>query len=190
MRISVVKLTIALFSLIVGISSAYLVRLVYSNPVTSPVKIAQTELPSPASVTPSATTIEEEWEYLIKADVCLNPTINLPDFVPSLKKDEPHAVDFLIRHIPDRQLTNVHVAPYGMALRGEVAIYCLQDSWNKPWYRLKKEYGDRVKRILASEPGRYQSYLQSIIKSPKGSKEMMALWRTYYESRTSSAAQN
>lgn len=195
MKVSAIKLAVALCAFLIGISSAYLVWLVHSSPAIDPVKIDETEFLCPTSAIPPAvqnrgTTIEEEWEYLIKAEVCLNPEVNLADFVPSLKKDEAHAVAFLISHIPDRQPTKAHVAPYGEALRGELAIYCLQDSWHMPWYELKKEYGDRVKSILANHPEWYQSYLQSIIKSPKGSKEMMALWKNYYERRISSAAEN
>jgi hypothetical protein len=186
MKGTVIKLAVALLTFGVGVGVAYCAWIFRSDPQIDPVALPSSEPPTPSREFArggKATTIEEDWELLKTADVCLNPMTDLLDYFPSLKSDEPRAVAFLIGHVHDRELTNVHVAPFGMALRGEVAVYCLSESLDMPWYKLKTEYDEGLERIIANNPGRSQDYLQSIIKSPKRSQELMAAWGEYYATR-------
>jgi hypothetical protein len=186
MKGTMIKLAIALLTFGVGVGVAYSVWILRSDPQIDPVATPAREPPTPSAEFARggrATTIEEEWESVKTADICLNPMTDLLDSFPSLKRDEPRAVAFLISHIPDRERTNVHVAPLGMALRGEVAVYCLSQSLEMPWYKLKREYDEGLERVIAVNPGASQDYLQNIIKSRRRSKELMAAWGEYYAAR-------
>ena len=185
------KILAAAFSFAVGTGCAYLAWLVYSRPSVAPPQASLAASP-PAQALPSPETehiessIEKDWEGLMKVDACLsNEMFDLLDALPSLKSDEPKAVAFLISRIPKTKRTRLHVSPYGMALEGEVALYCLQDALGVPWYELKEEYEAQVKSILANHWEKYQAFLQGKIRNPRGSKELMALWKSYYESQGS-----
>jgi hypothetical protein len=165
---------------------------IYSRPSIPPLDLSSPEsfpvqTASSSATEDQETTIEEDWQNLMKAKGCLvDPRFQLLNYLPSFKSDERKAVAFLISRIPESRGTRIHVSPYGPALEGEVAIYCLQDAFDMPWYKLKPEYASQVEKSLSAEyPNDYQSLLQRKIKSPKQSKELMDLWKSYYENRVS-----
>lgn len=210
MRRSIIKIAVALLTFVVGVLSAYFVWLNRARPTprqtTHEVEVSK---PAPARPAPAATPaeqkaipIEEGWARLTTAEFCFfgmnmyspgeedeDPSayseiggIFRPDgWMPSLKTDERAGVEFLIRQIPDRSVTKAHVDPLGMALKGELAVYCLQHIMKLNWYELKPDYETQLKRAVARDPGQSQSVLQRIIRSRSGSKELMKLWASRYE---------
>ena len=191
------KILAAVVTFTFGVSCAYLVQVIYSRPSIAPLDLSTPEFFPARTASFSATeyqetTIEEDWQNLMKAKGCLvDPRFQLLNYLSSFKSDERKAVAFLISRIPESRGTQIHVSPFGLALEGEVAIYCLQDAFDMPWYMLKPEYASQVKKSLSAEyPNDYQSLLQRKIKSPKRSKELMDSWKKYYEGRVSSGLGN
>ena len=148
-----------------------------------------------------AVSIKEEWRGLVKATFCFNgsqyysPEQELASskevevapgggfspggWLPSIKRDEGAAVEFLINQIPDKRRTRAHVCPLDVATRGELAVYCLQHILKVNWPELSEDYSmlfDRKDEGVTS-----QSLLRGAIRSKKGAQKMMALWRGYYE---------
>jgi len=215
----ILKLAIALLTFVVGVLSAYVIWLNRSHtPPRQAIHEGHASHPAPPQQTSAdATTdeqnvipLEEGWARLTAAEFCFYGT-NMyhpgadddpsaysetggpfrPDgWMPSLKGDERAGVEFLIRHIPDTSRTQAHVDPLGMALKGEVAVYCLQHIMRVNWYELKADYKTQLDLAVARDPGQYQAVLQRIVRSKRGSKEMMRLWARYYENlkQTSTSA--
>ena len=210
MRRIILKLALTLLTFIVGVLSAYAMWL-NRSPAPPRQAIHEADAPHPAApqqTTVDAAAgeqggipIEEGWGRLTAAEFCFHGT-NMyhprtkddpsaysetggpfrPDgWMPSLKGDERAGVEFLIRQIPDKSRTRAHVDPLGMALKGEVAVYCLQHIMGVNWYELKADYKTRLDQAVARDPGQHQAVLQRIVRSKRGSKEMMGLWARYYE---------
>jgi len=204
------KIAVALLTFAVGILSAYLVWLnrAHTKPQQTKLDI-EIFKPAPAEQGHAEQrdawkpkTIEEGWANLTKAEFCffggnmyypeedaerpahgeeVGGPLKPAEWMPSLKTDERAGVEFLIRQIPDRAVTKAHVDPLDMALKGEMAVYCLQHIMKLNWYELKPEYEAQLRRALARDPGQSQAVLQRIIRSRSGSREMMKLWAQRYE---------
>lgn len=145
----------------------------------------------------SNTSIEEEWERLATSEFCFvgfqyyspareidpahRPTgevalqFNPYGWLPSAKRDQSAAVEFLIKQIPDKRKTEAHVCPFYVATRGELAVYCLQHIAKKNWHELNEDYARQWAAL--PEDVTHQDLLRRIIKSKRGAKEMMKLWR-------------
>lgn len=119
-----------------------------------------------------------------------------------LKSNKEEVVPFLINQISDVKPSKVHACPYNIALRGELAIYCLQHILKINWYEIedyKKRYENSVTwdEIFLAKHDRdyqklrefrhkykyktYQNELQKIIKSKQAVKKMIALWSQAFE---------
>jgi hypothetical protein len=208
------RVAVALLTFSLGIMSAYLAWLAYSNPDSIAPQTLQTEVatpsllltndkPSQENVPRRNVSLEDGWARLTATEFCFfgsnmysqrseaDPSAFsetggpfVPDgWMPSLKDDEPAGVRFIIKQIPDTSQTKAHVDPFGMALKGEMAVYCLQQIMKLNWYELKQAYKIRLARAVARDPGQSQAVLQRIIKSKKEAHEMMALWADYYRNR-------
>ena len=196
---------IAVFTFIIGVSSAYLVWLAYRTPAELPPPNSQVEPPQLISSTaPSSDnkSAKEEWEDLAKLGGCtlglhyysprfdsydpekgVNPEAGIfygKRWVAFFRRDQDETVPFLISQIPNRVNTNVHIDPFGQATKGELAVYCLQYILKVNWYELKKGYQIRFDKI-DYEYTTDQDLLQKIIGTRRGSKEMMELWQKFYE---------
>ena len=199
------RVIIAGFTFLIGVSSAYLIWLAYRKPAGLPTPNSQAELTKPISYTaPSAGTrsAKEEWEELVKLGGCtlglryydprfesydpekgVNPEAGIfygQRWVAFFRRDKNETVPFLISQIPKRVQTNVHIDPFGPAIKGELAVYCLQYILKVNWYELEKEYQIRFDKI-DYEYTTDQELLQKIIGTKRGAQEMMELWQKVYE---------
>lgn len=165
----------------------------------------------PPAAEARARPIEEEWRELTGASFCFfgsnmyspereamasvpaetGPPFSPYRWLPSLRRDEPAGVAFLVGQIPDKSRAAAHVDPFDIARKGELAVYCLQHIMKVNWYELKDEYRARLDRAVARDPGEFQGALLRIIGDKRESKEMMGLWvRRYEHLRQSSKAGN
>ena len=203
------KLAAALLAFVAGVLGAHLLRLNRSHPPPRQAT-HDPEASHPAQARPAAADaaagqkvipIGEGWARLTSAEFCFYGTnmyspgadagppadretggpFRPEGWMPSIREDERAGVEFLIGQIPDKSRTRAHVDPLGMALKGELAVYCLQHIMRVNWYELKADYRTRLERAVARDPGQYQAVLQRIVRSRKDSEEMMGLWTRYYE---------
>jgi hypothetical protein len=154
--------------------------------------------------------LEEEWREVTTTSLCTGGVYYNPDLeaqreaeasgeiysesplfnpfllMPSLKRDQHAAIDFLIRQIPDRAPTHAHVCPQAMMTKGEMAIYCLQYMLKVNWYDLKEEYAVRYQYMYKTDVMESQYLLKRILRSRSGAREMQKLWTEYYRSHASS----
>jgi hypothetical protein len=205
------RILIAVLTFITGVWSAYLVWLVFSNPVLPPLNsgLQTKELLKKADTSSVSSnesgSVEEEWEELAKQGGCLfgskyySPSFEAyypadkynaeagvfysPRWVAFFRRDRRETVPFLIQQIPDKTQTNMHVDPFGPAIKGELAIYCLQYILKVNWYELKGDYKKRFDNINY-EYSSDQELLQKLIGTKSGARQMMGLWEKVYE-RTS-----
>jgi hypothetical protein len=212
MKRTLVKVAVSLLAFAVGVSATYLLWLAHygSRPLLHPWACAQvvihTEIAEPELKVNErrATSIEEEWKELTDTEFCflgrqhysppdesenaasdseLGGQFNPYGWLPSLRKDLQSGVAFLIRQLPDRTQTKAHVCPLHPALKGELAVYCLQHILKVNWYDLQASYKTRYDNINY-EYSNSQDLLRKIIGSKKGARAMMNLWTKYYEQHT------
>ena len=201
------RILIAVFTFLIGVGSVYLTWLAYRKPLELPPLDSQVKMENPGPLTDSASTsntksVKEEWEELAAADSCTQGLrYYSPDFdsydpgevdnpeagvfhstrwVAFFRRDQNETVPFLISQIPKRAETHIHIAPFGKATKGELAVYCLQFILKVNWYELRKDYETRFDRIDYGYTTD-QRLLQKIIGTRRGAKEMMALWRNVYD---------
>jgi hypothetical protein len=208
MKRTVIKLAVSSLAFVVGVSATYLLwfaRSSSSRPVLHPWAYAQVVI-RPEIAEPElkakgrrATSVEQEWKELTNTSFCLLGTqgyspayengyshselggpFNPYGWLPSLRKDLKAGVAFLIKQLPNRAQTNVHVCPLDTAQKGELAVYCLQHILKVNWYDLQETYKRRYDNINY-EYSNSQALLRQIIRSKKGAQEMMKLWTEYYE---------
>ena len=154
--------------------------------------------------------LEEEWKEITTTSLCTggvyynpeleaqreaeaageiyseSPLFNPFLLMPSLKRGQHAAIDFLIRQIPDRALTHAHVCPQATMTKGEMAVYCLQQMLKVNWYDLKEEYAARYHYMYKTDVMESQYLLKGILKSTSRAREMQELWTEYYRSHASS----
>lgn len=194
----------------VGVTCVYFVWLGHTRPDSPRPAAPEQQVATPAPDLPDVRPptagarerpIEEEWREFTRANFCFfgsnmyspgreavasvpsetGPPFNPYHWLPSLRRDEPAGVAFLIRQIPDKARASAHVDPFDVALKGELAVYCLQHVMKANWYELKGEYRTRLDRAVARDPGEFQGALLRIIRNKKESEEMMGLWARRYE---------
>jgi hypothetical protein len=199
------RIFIAVFTFIIGVSSSYLLWLIYSQPAEIPPVNSQIEMPQPRPKTIAsyqANPAQEEWEQLAALGGCTlglryyspqfdsyDPEQGVNDeagifygtrWVAFFRRDKHQTVSFLVSQIPNKSITNVHIDPFGPATKGELAVYCLQYILKVNWYELKQEYQARFDKI-DYEYSSDQDLLQRMIRTKRGAQEMMDLWQQVYE---------
>jgi hypothetical protein len=206
MKRTLIKLAVSSLAFVVGVTATYLLWFARSSSqsVLHPWAYAQVvirpEIAEPELKTNErqATSIEQEWKELTKTEFCLlgsqgySPAYENADshselggpfdpygWLPSLREDLPGGVAFLIKQLPDRAQTNVHVCPLDKAQKGELAVYCLQHILKVNWHDLQETYKTRYDNINY-EYSNSQALLRQIIRSKKGAQQMMKLWTDYY----------
>jgi hypothetical protein len=201
MKLTVFKLIVAAFTFMIGVSGTYLAWFAYDSPDISGPEEIQLYLstPEPAKLSRRsspkvATSIEQEWEELTGTEFCMVGSqyysskwdveaSDSPFVGESLRKDRRAAVTFLIKQIPDRSRTRIHVCNFDKSLKGELAVYCLQHVLKFNWYDLKDDYKRRFDS-LNYDYSTDQALLRKIIRTKRGAKEMMGLWAARFESNT------
>ncbi|HYX72342.1 MAG TPA: hypothetical protein VE732_06200 [Nitrososphaera sp.] len=214
MKRTILRVVVAVFTFILGVSSAYLIWFIYHSSDIPPLIDSHTEItfntpieavtraPSSGDVRKS---IEEEWQKLTarslniggvyydptrKAEVSEHSENPLPlldpyRMLPSIHKDKQGGIEFLLKQIPDKTRTDICRCPLGFLVRGELAVYCLQHILKVNWYELKEEYRINYNELSAKDGIESQNLLGRIIKSKRGAKEMQALWESYYKNHES-----
>ncbi|MDQ1558846.1 MAG: hypothetical protein QOD32_1906 [Pyrinomonadaceae bacterium] len=210
MNRTAIRLAITLATFLIGVSVVYLIW--FAGKRSAPASVAvPSSTPEPVN-SPTASSdanleeksVEDEWAGLLEAGGCLfgsvyyNPQSealankSVPAEAPGVftnqrwqaffGRNKQETVPFLIKQIPDKSKTNLHVDPFQPPTRGEAAVYALQHILKFNWYELKEDYRDRYDK--AGYPFTHQALLQQIIKTKGGAKEMQDLWMKYYESHT------
>ena len=210
MKRIILRFAILATTFAVGITCVYFVWFAHTSPDSPRPAAPEPRVAAPApdirNIQPPTAEarerpIEEDWRELTRANFCFfGSNMYSPEreamasvpmetgapfspyrWLPSLRRDEPAGVAFLIRQIPDKSRAAAHVDPFDIALKGELAVYCLQHIMKVNWYELKDEYRARLDRAVARDPGEFQGALLRIIKNKRESKEMMGLWVRRYE---------
>ena len=202
MNRTAIRLAIALATFLIGVSVVYLIW--FAGKQSAPASITVSSPPPEPVSSPIASSdagleekpVEDEWTGLLEEGGCLfgsvyyNPQSAIPAEAPGVftnqrwqaffRRNKQKTVPFLVKQIPDKSKTNLHVDPFQPPTRGEAAVYALQHILKVNWYELKEDY--RVRYDKAGYPFTHQALLQQIIKTKGGAKEMQALWMGYYES--------
>jgi hypothetical protein len=97
-----------------------------------------------------------------------------------LKINENDIVPFLISQISDTSISVVHVCPYDNALKGELAVYCLQHIFKLNWYEIF-EIVDTNYTIPDSN--QLQEKLREILKSDADRSKLIDLWNVVYKGK-------
>lgn len=213
MKHTLLRLSAGIVTFLLGICFVYLVWLSYQMPVGLLLKSVQIKMPesvkgfdAPHNVTEEIKPAKEEWEELAEIGGCTfgrvyyDPefeSIKLPErdnpeagvifsrrWISFLRRDKNETVPFLISQIPNRRKTHVHIDPFDMATKGELAVYCLQFILKRNWDELKEDYKARLDAIKDGDDIGYwnpQAVLRRIIGTRRGAAEIMSLWKQLYE---------
>ena len=93
--------------------------------------------------------------------------------------------EFLIDQMSDSAKSSVHVCPYKVATKGELAVYALQYIYKKNWYDLDVSYQKYVDGTLKplEDFHSLQEVLQAKLADPKERQKLIDLWRKVVDSQ-------
>ncbi|HKC63451.1 MAG TPA: hypothetical protein VKB86_07430 [Pyrinomonadaceae bacterium] len=209
MKRTFLRLSAGIITFLLGISSVYLVWLSYKKPVGLLPAGERIQMPESVKrfdtlteTTKEIKPAKEEWEELAEIGGCTfgrvyyDPefeSIKIPErdnpeagvifsrrWIAFLRRDKDETVPFLISQIPNKSRTHVHIDPFDMATKGELAVYCLQFILKRNWDELKEDYKARLEAINIDYTNP-QAELRKIIGTKRGATEMMNLWKQVYE---------
>lgn len=205
MKRTILRLSAGAVAFLLGVCSVYLIWLSYRKPARLLPASGQMKTPeaikriaAPPTPQDEIKPAREEWEELAELGGCTFGRVYYhPDFelvtaperdnpeagalfsrrwIAFLRRDKDTTVPFLISQIPNKGQTNIHIDPYDMATKGELAIYCLQFILKLNWDELKEEYKVRLDTI-DMEYTNPQALLRRIIRTKRGAAEMVNLWK-------------
>jgi hypothetical protein len=206
MKRTILKLSVGVITFLLGICGVYLTWLYNQKPAKiSPVAQVNLlesldEVATPPEPPLKHESVKEEFEKITKWEVC---TFGKVYYDPSFETYEPRgealsgpffgkswitylrrykdaAVQYLVSQIPDKTRTKVHIDPFDMATKGELAVYCLQFILKTNWYDLSESYRTRYDAVNF-EYTNDQALLRKIIGTKKGAADMMNLWKRLSE---------
>lgn len=95
------------------------------------------------------------------------------------KQNEIEIAEFLLTQLSDTTKTKVHVCPFFVATKGELAIYCLQRIYKINWFDLDTKYSKYTDGTLMGGVDYYsrQAELQKELSSNDGIVLLTGKWK-------------
>ena len=94
--------------------------------------------------------------------------------------DKKTLAQFLIKQLPNKEMTLTHTCPHHVATKGELAIYCLQGISNINFYELSPAFALNDVEV-AKKYHNHQAWIWHIQSSKKELEDLQKLWTQHFE---------